>query len=154
MKSSRIALDVATRMGVAVKTKEGIHTFVLKGDPIRQLDDLIDILGEDELKDATVFIEQLNYFRNASTVRSLAGRIGYLEHSLRKLGANVEMVSATAARKYLGVKTKDDVRILLGGSSDEADATAILLLGLRNLGEEIPLDTETQRGLTISRGLS
>lgn len=129
-----LALDVAKRMGVAVKTKTGVHTMVLDGDPVQQFEMLQDIF-EDSLRGATVYIEELNYQRNMRTVRSLSERIGYLRNSLQRLGATVTMVSATAARKALGVKSKDDVQVLFGtNTNDESDAIAVLHLGMRNDG--------------------
>lgn len=122
-----LGLDLAQKCGVAYVGAGGvIYTSTYIGTPVEQLEMILDVLGED-VKRSVIVIEELNYFRNAKTVRSLAGRIGYIEHSLRKAGASVNFVSATAARKYCGVKEKAETAKLFGVPQDEADAVAVLV---------------------------
>ncbi len=122
-----LGLDLAQKCGVAYVGASGtIYTSTYTGTPIQQLEIVLDVIGGD-IKRSVVVIEELNYFRNAKTVRSLAGRIGYIEHSLRRAGASVNFISATAARKYCGVKEKIEVAHLFGVPQDEADAVAVLV---------------------------
>lgn len=130
-----IGLDVATKCGVAVVnfSCKKITTLVYNGTPAMQLQSLLDLIGED-WDNVLVKIESLQTFRNAVTTRSLLTRTGYLAYSLEKLGATIEYVSPSQARKNLGVKTKDEAHKLFahveGITNDETDAIAVALFGL------------------------
>lgn len=137
-----LGLDLATKAGVAYVGASGIiYTSTYTGTPVQQLEVILDVLGED-VKRSVVVIEELNYFRNANTVRSLAGRIGYIEHSLKRAGASVNFISATAARKYCGVKEKVETARLFGVPQDEADAVAVLVAFNKM---ELPVRVERMR---------
>lgn len=129
-----VALDIATKMGVVYKTYPGgkFYCTTYEGTPIEQTEMLFDVLGDD-LSNCTVFIEQLNDFINANTVRSLLKRAGYIENSLIKRGAKVEFVNAMSARKYVGAKKKADVHAMFskyGLDPDQSDALAIMCFAM------------------------
>ncbi len=122
-----LGLDLAQKCGVAyVGTGGIIYTSTYIGTPVEQLEWILDVLGDD-VKRSVIVIEELNFFRNAKTVRALAGRSGYIEHSLKRAGASVNFISAVAARKYCGVKEKVETAKLFGVPQDEADAVAVLV---------------------------
>lgn len=124
-----VALDVATNMGVVYKNVGGkFYCTTYKGTPIEQVEMLLDVLGDD-LSNCTVFIEELNDFINARTVRSLLKRVGYIENSLVRRGAEVKYFNAMSARKYVGAKKKADVHDMFskyGLDPDQSDAMAIM----------------------------
>lgn len=138
-----VALDVATNMGVVYKKGKQFFCTTYTGSPIEQLEMLQDVLGED-LAGVTVYMEQENTFRNANTTRSILHRVGYLKNSLERMGAEIKMVNAMSARKFLGVKGKENVKQLFSDfnlSGDESDALAVLMFGenitLNDLGNNI-----------------
>jgi hypothetical protein len=129
-----VALDVATNMGVVYKQHPGgkFMCTTYKGTPIEQVEMLLDVLGDD-LTGCTVFVEQLNDFINANTVRSLLKRVGYIENSLIMRGAKVEYFNAMSARKYIGAKKKADVHAMFskyGLDPDQSDALAIMCFAM------------------------
>lgn len=129
-----VALDVATNMGVVYKSFPGgkYYCTTYKGTPIEQVEMLLDVLGDD-LSNCSVFIEQMNDFINANTVRSLLKRVGYIENSLIKRGATVQYYNAMSARKYIGAKKKADVQKIFseyGLDADQADAMAIMCFAM------------------------
>lgn len=126
----RVGLDIAHKMGVAYVNSgtKKIFTTIYTGTPQEQLENLQDVLGD--VDGITVAIEQLVSFRNANTVRSLMGRIGYIAHSLKKGGVEVVYFTPSEVRKSLGCKTKQDVlkyfRLYNPKlTDDEADAIAV-----------------------------
>jgi Holliday junction resolvasome RuvABC endonuclease subunit len=125
-----VGLDIATKMGVAFVNfgSKKITTVVYKGTPQIQLERLVDVVGDFE--GVVVRIETLVSFRNAKTTRSLLTRTGYISHSLENEKATIEYVTPTEARRFLGVKTKAEVkdffnRFAPGITDDEADAIAV-----------------------------
>lgn len=136
-----IGLDIATKTGVAVEIGKGkFFVTVYQGSPQEQLDMLVDVLGEEEVKNCTFYVEQLNTFINANTTRSLLLRSGYLCGTLEKFGGKVEFVNAMTVRKHLGAKKKEDVQKMFSDyklTSDEADALACLLFGLGLMASDV-----------------
>jgi hypothetical protein len=127
-----IGLDIATKMGVAYYNGKNIVTTVYVGDKHQQVELLMDVLGD--VRGMTFFVEKLNCFVNADTTRSLLLRTGYITGVLEKMGANVEYVIATQARKFQGVSGKAEAKGLFPGlTSDEADAVVVLLYGLQKM---------------------
>lgn len=129
-----VALDVATNMGVVYKQHPDgkFICTTYKGTPIEQVEMLLDVLGDD-LTGCSVFVEQLNDFINARTVRSLLKRVGYIENSLIMRGATVEYFNAMSARKYVGAKKKADVHEMFskyGLDPDQSDALAIMCFAM------------------------
>lgn len=133
-----IAIDYATSMGVAwtIDTKT-IYFSSIVGSQFEHLNFIKRIKGK---KKARVIFEQLNFFRNAKTVRSLLLKTGYVAFSLSK---EPEFVSTTAPRKFLGCKTKDDVFRLFQSygvkNNDESDALALLLFVLDKKISEVEI---------------
>lgn len=104
-----IGLDTATTTGISLYIpKDNLSVVTLKkGNPIEQLDYILDRINGDFPKVGYTFVlERQHYFRNAKSIRSLVERYGYLKHSLLREGYRVEEVSPDAARKTLGVKGK------------------------------------------------
>jgi hypothetical protein len=87
------------------------------------------------------YFEELNFFRNAKTVRSLLLRTGYVAYSLSE---NVKFVSTTKPRKFLGCKNKKEVFDLLIPygikNNDESDAIALLLFVLQKKQTEVTFE--------------
>lgn len=127
----KIALDVATKMGVAFLKGSEIVTTVYQGTAQEQMESLLDTLGDD-LQGMVFYVEKLNSFVNANTTRALLLRTGYIAGTIEKRGGKVEFVIATQARKAQGVKTKLEAQALFPGlTPDEADAVVVLLYGLQ-----------------------
>ena len=151
MKKLIVALDIAEKMGVVYHwVDSGVYNCTTyTGTPIRQMEMLEDVLGED-VKGAVVVYEQLNTFVNANTTRSLLQRAGFLKNSLLRLGAGgAEPVNAIAARKFLGLKDKKAVGEFFGRwklNQDEADAMAILLFA-----QAIPKELLTEESIKCLR---
>lgn len=80
------------------------------------------------LKPTELYVEELNFFRNAKTVRSLLLRTGFIAYSLVE---NPVFVRTSVPRKYLGCKNKQDVFNYLKAfgarNTDESDAMALIL---------------------------
>jgi len=131
-----IGLDVAKRCGVAVLKREGEYfTTVYTGTAQEQLDMLLDVLGRNEVRGSTFYVEKLNTFVNADTTRSLLLRAGYLTGTLERMGGKIEFVNAMTVRKWLGAKDKAAVKARFAAwhlTDDEADALACLMYGLQN----------------------
>lgn len=100
-------------------------------------------------KDAIVYVEELNFFRNASTVRSLLLRTGYVAYSAVECSA-VEcsssrqpiFVKTKIPRKHLFAKNKDEVFMLVSSfakikNNDESDAIALLLYAINKQLSEV-----------------
>lgn len=136
-----IGLDVAERMGVATWNPQlnKAYVHVAKGSPIHQLDYIFkEVLVEPEpLVEEPKFIfviERLHNFQNKNTVRSLLERTGFIKYSLISAGFRVEEVSPLMARAYLGVSTKENLRVKLEQyftgirmTDDHSDALAVAL---------------------------
>ena len=91
--------------------------------------------------DVDFYFEELNFFRNAKTVRSLLLRTGFVAFSLSE---NVNFVSTTKPRKFLGCKNKKEVYDLLVPygvkNNDESDATGLLLFVLQKKQTEVTFE--------------
>jgi len=133
-----MAIDYATSMGVAWTIDgKSIYVSSIVGSHYQHLAFLKIIIGR---KKATVLIEQLNFFRNAKTVRSLLMKGGYVIYSITK---TPEFVSAPASRKFLGCKNKKQVFDKFSDivqNTDESDAIALLLYKLNKQREEVSIE--------------
>ena len=127
----QIGLDIAKRMGVAVMAGPNrIDTIAFSGTAQEQYSFLYSFLGD--MTDYFFYVEKLNHFVNANTTRSLLLRTGYIVGSLQNWPCYVDYIIATQARKYQGVKTKQEAQALFPNvSGDEADAVIVLLYGLK-----------------------
>ncbi len=142
----QIGLDIAKRMGVAVLAGNNrIDTVAFSGSPQEQYDFLFHFLGD--ITGSMFYVEKLNHFVNANTTRSLLLRTGYIVGSLENWLCDVEYIIATQARKYQGVKTKQEAQALFPNvSGDEADAVIVLLYGLKRKHTEFQV-----RGIDASK---
>lgn len=91
-----------------------------------------------------VVLEQLNFFRNAKTVRQLLLKTGYVAYSLT---SNPRFISTLSPRKWLGCKTKQDVFNLLSyygcTNNDESDSLALLLFFIKKKDMEVKIEKGT-----------
>jgi len=136
-----VGLDIATSCGVAYFNGKTASCTTYKGTAIYQLNMLLDVLGED-VTGSTFYIEQMNSFMNADTVRSLLHRVGYIKYSLEQRGGITKMVNAMSVRKFLGAKGKAEVTAMFkpyGLNNDEADALALVLFGEQIKPEDIEI---------------
>lgn len=123
----KVAIDYAKSMGVAwmYPGDTQINFATVVGTQFEHLTFIKSILHG---FDCELFVEELNFFRNAKTVRSLLLKTGFVVYSISK---NPTFISTTAPRKYLGCKNKKEVFGLLSSygarNTDESDAIAILL---------------------------
>ena len=124
-----IAVDYATSMGYAytyeINGDNTVYVGSIVGNHFEHLSHLKKIKGK---RKATVIFEQLNFFRNAKTVRTLLLKTGYVAFSLSK---TPEFINTNAPRKFLGCKGKSEVFELFKPygikNNDESDALALLL---------------------------
>jgi hypothetical protein len=127
-----VTIDPAMVTGIAYLKDKNIFTGEVSGTPIQQFYEISLLLQT--LDESIVVFEELNFFRNAKTVRSLSQRVGYLNWRLIELGYQTMFINTMKVRKYLDCKTKDDVFNLVYGISQTqnlsynmTDAIAILL---------------------------
>lgn len=131
-----IAIDYATCMGVAWTSDSSNVLFTsIKGNQFEHKSFLEKILT----KDAIVYVEELNFFRNASTVRSLLLRTGYVAYSSSRQPI---FVKTKIPRKHLFAKNKDEVFMLVSSfakikNNDESDAIALLLYAINKQLSEV-----------------
>ena len=132
-----LAIDYAKSMGVAwsVFNNTQISFTTIVGNQFKQLEALKSIIGECKVD---LYVEELNFFRNAKTVRNLLLRTGFVAYSLSQ---EPKFVSTLKPRKYLGCKNKKEVFDLLkkhgARNNDESDAIALLLYTLQMKPEEV-----------------
>lgn len=123
----KVAIDYAKSMGVAWMYPGGtqINFATVVGNQFEHLHFVKSLLHG---WDCELFVEELNFFRNAKTVRSLLLRTGFVVYSVSK---NPTFISTSQPRKHLGCKNKKEVFDLLKNygarNTDESDAIAILL---------------------------
>lgn len=128
-----ITVDPATTTGFAYLTNNVIWTGEFTGTPVTQYKNLFALTTLFANAPMIVF-EELNFFRNAKTVRSLSQRVGYLNWRFIEDGFDTGFVNTMKVRKYLDCKNKDDVFNLFFDIAGEnslsynmTDAIAILL---------------------------
>lgn len=133
-----MAIDYATSMGVAwTIDSKTIYVSSIVGSHYEHLAFLNGIIGR---KKVVVLVEQLNFFRNAKTVRSLLLKAGYVVYSITK---RPEFVSAPASRKFLNCKNKKQVFDKFSDvvqNTDESDAIALLLYKLNKQRDEVSIE--------------
>lgn len=134
-----VAVDYASQMGVAwTWDSSNIYFTSLKDTHYKHLTFLQRLTHN---SDVDFYFEELNFFRNAKTVRSLLLRTGFVAFSLSE---NVNFVSTTKPRKFLGCKNKKEVYDLLVPygvkNNDESDATGLLLFVLQKKQTEVTFE--------------
>jgi len=133
----KVAIDCAKSMGVSwlMPRSTQVNFATVVGTPFQQMQFVKSILHG---WDCELFVEELNFFRNARTVRSLLLRTGYVSYSISQ---NPTFISTLKPRKYLGCKNKKEVFELLkkygARNNDESDSIAILLYALQMKPEEV-----------------
>ena len=113
-----IGLDLATRSGIAVLDGETITVSTHKGTPIELLSKIESIIRGERVE--KVIIERHVHFLNAKTTRSLIGRIGYIEWSLRKNGHDVIDLFPKKRKELIASYSA------LGYDKDEYDAIILI----------------------------
>lgn len=137
-----IALDVATKTGVATLNKNQINVYYIEGSPVFQIRKILQ-----EITDGTeIVVEDFSYFnyRNPATTAQLNQRLGYLVFRLEEDDLKVSRYNVNTVRKYLGVsgsRKKGEQKKLLNASLrqntglkltlDESDAIALLMYNVR-----------------------
>ena len=135
-----IAIDYATSMGVAWTFDEKtVYVSSVVGSQFEHLEFVKRIIGRK--KAIRLVVEQLNFFRNAKTVRTLLLKTGFVAFSISK---DVEFVPTSAPRKWLGCKGKQEVFDLLKPygikNNDESDALALLLYTINKRENEVQIE--------------
>ena len=135
-----IAIDYATSMGVSWSFDQNkVYVSSVVGTQFEHLAFIKRIVGRK--KAIKLVVEQLNFFRNAKTVRSLLLKTGFVAFSV---SPNVEFVPTTAPRKWLGCKGKQEVFELLKPygikNNDESDALALLLYAINKKENEVQIE--------------
>lgn len=90
-------------------------------------------------EDCTVYVEELNFFRNAKTVRSLLLKTGFVIYSSSRKPI---FVQTKIPRKHLFAKNKEQVFMLVSTyvtlkNNDESDAIALLLYAINKQLSEV-----------------
>ena len=126
-------------MGVAWTLDEKtIYVSSVVGNQFEHLDFLKRIIGRKRA--IRLVVEQLNFFRNAKTVRTLLLKTGFIAFSISK---DVQFVPTSAPRKWLGCKGKQEVFDLLKQyckNNDESDALALLLYTIKKKENEVQIE--------------
>lgn len=135
-----IAIDYATSMGVAWTFDEKIvYVSSVVGNQFEHLSFVKKIVGRK--KAIRLVVEQLNFFRNAKTVRTLLLKTGFVAFSI---SPTPEFIPTLAPRKFLGCKGKQEVFELLKPygikNNDESDALALLLFALNKKENEVQIE--------------
>lgn len=90
-------------------------------------------------EDCTVYVEELNFFRNAKTVRSLLLKTGFVIYSSSR---EPIFVQTKRPRRHLFAKNKEEVFMLVSAyvtlkNNDESDAIALLLYAINKQLSEV-----------------
>jgi len=138
-----LAIDYATCMGVAW-TFDSSNVFFssIKGSQFEHKEFLDSIITED----CTVYVEELNFFRNAKTVRTLLLKTGYVVYSSSRTPI---FVKTKIPRKHLFAKGKEEVYMLVSAyaslkNNDESDAIALLLYAIGKQLSEVKFERWTK----------
>lgn len=133
-----IAIDYATNMGIAwTFNQEKIYVSSVSGNQFEHLAFIKRIKGR---RATRLVVEQLNFFRNAKTVRTLLLKTGFVAFSI---STSPEFVNTNAPRKFLGCKNKQEVFELLKPyckNNDESDALALLLYTIKKKENEVQIE--------------
>lgn len=144
-----MGLDTATTTGIALWIPGEQRALVseITGDPNEQFDYIVGDACPDDDENVAFVMEQMHYFRNAKTIRSLVERYGYLKYSLLGLGYPVYEVAPSVARHHLGVKSKKETHSLFlphfdgeKFTSNHSDALAVALKQACDDGENFRLE--------------
>lgn len=135
-----IAIDYATSMGIAwTFDQETTYVSSVVGNQFEHLAFVKRIVGRK--KAIRLVVEQLNFFRNAKTVRTLLLKTGFVAFSI---SPTPEFVPTMAPRKFLGCKGKQEVFELLKSygiqNNDESDALALLLYAINKKENEVRIE--------------
>lgn len=131
-----LAIDYATNMGVAWTFDSSNVLFSsIKGSQFEHKEFIDKIITED----CTVYVEELNFFRNAKTVRSLLLKTGFVIYSSSR---EPIFVQTKKPRKHLFAKNKEQVFMLVSAyvtlkNNDESDAIALLLYAINKQLSEV-----------------
>lgn len=132
-----IALDVATKCGIAIIVSNHIEAFTIEGTPDFQIREIL----REITHDCIVVIEDFSYFNytNPLTTAQLNQRLGYIYWRLIEEGCTVLLYNVNKVRKFLGVHSrksgeqKKQLQYMIRSeaklkfSTDETDAIALLL---------------------------
>lgn len=104
-----IGLDTALVTGIALwyPTENLALVTDIKGNPLEQFHWIYHLIPSGEL---CLVLEKMVHFRNAKTTRSLLERYGFLKYSFLDRDFRVEEVHPGLARKFIGAKSKEDVK--------------------------------------------
>lgn len=137
-----IALDVATKTGVAILDGENITVYYIEGSPVFQIRKIL----QEITNNTEIVVEDFSYFnyRNPATTAQLNQRLGYIVFRLEEDDLKVSRYNVNTVRKYLGVsgsrKTGEQKKLLnhlmrqhtgLKLTTDESDAIALLMYNIR-----------------------
>jgi hypothetical protein len=114
----------------------------IKGSQFEHKEFLDSIITED----CTVYVEELNFFRNAKTVRTLLLKTGYVVYSSSRTPI---FVKTKIPRKHLFAKGKEEVYMLVSAyaslkNNDESDAIALLLYAIGKQLSEVKFERWTK----------
>jgi hypothetical protein len=114
----------------------------IKGSQFEHKEFLDSIITED----CTVYVEELNFFRNAKTVRTLLLKTGYVVYSSSRTPI---FVKTKLPRKHLFAKGKEEVYMLVSAyaslkNNDESDAIALLLYAIGKQLSEVKFERWTK----------
>jgi len=138
-----VALDIATKTGIAIYEDDSILVYYIEGAPTFQMTEIMKVITPGTI----VLVEDFSYFsaRNPKTTANLNQRFGYIFWRLTEFGCTVEKCNVNTVRKSLGIKGRkkgeakrevmDAMRMTLQIplTDDESDAIALLLfhIGLK-----------------------
>lgn len=137
-----IALDVATKTGIAILDGNKITVYHIEGSPVFQIRKIL----QEITNNTEIVIEDFSYFnyRNPATTAQLNQRLGYIVFRLEEDDLKVSRYNVNTVRKYLGVsgsrKTGEQKKLLnhllrhhtgLKLTTDESDAIALLMYNIR-----------------------
>lgn len=137
-----VALDIATKTGIATLDGDAITVYYIEGSPVFQIRKILQEITDD----TEIVVEDFSYFnyRNPVTTAQLNQRLGYIVFRLEEDGLKVSKYNVNTVRKYLGVsgsrkageqkKLLQDAMCQASGlklTPDESDAIALLMYNIR-----------------------
>lgn len=136
-----IALDVATKCGIAILDENKLSIYYIEGSPIFQLNEIESVTVG---KNPVFLLEDFSYFnaRNPKTTAQFNQRLGYLYYSLLAKYPTYKY-NVNTVRKHLGITGRMEgvqkkavcqavrMKTSLRLTTDETDAVALILFHLK-----------------------
>lgn len=154
---SVIALDIATKCGIAILNDKDIFTYYVEGSPLFQWKHIQTLLTPNTV----VIVEDFSYYnyQNPVTTATLNQRIGYLIWRLTEENLRVNRYNVNTVRKFLELKNKKvgeqkrELNTKLKHitsqklTKDESDAIALILFHTKVTLDDFHFNVKKQKSI-------